>query len=327
MVLTTPLLQSLAARGPVDVVATPASAPLLAHHPAVRDVLVYNKRGADRGMLGMTRMARRLRANGYRSAYLAQGSVRSGAITRLAGIPERIGFTGSAGRAFYTHRVTPFENMHHAARLLALDVGPEAASARPLRPTLHPGAKEAAAADSFLAAAGVQPGELLIALAPGSVWATKRWPHFAELARALSGSHAGARVVVLGSDADSVLAQAIVSATEGTGVSATGALSLLESAALLSRCALLVTNDSLPLHLASALNVPTVAVFGPTVPEFGFGPLAEQSLVAGRTDLACRPCHPHGPARCPLGHWRCMREITADYALTLVRDLLTPDTL
>lgn len=326
MVLTTPLLQSLAERGPVDVVATPAGAPLLSSHPAVREVLVYDKRGADRGVFGLTRMAGRLRARGYATAYLAQGSVRSGALTLAAGIPERVGFVTSAGRRFYTRRVVPFENMHHAARLLALSIGPQAAIDQLLRPSLYPVPADRETVERLLAASGVKEGERLIALAPGSVWATKRWPYFAEFARALSRSDADTRVVVLGSDADSVLARAIVSATDGTGVDATGALSLLESAALLTRCALLVTNDSAPLHLASAMNVPTLAIFGPTVPEFGFGPLADRALVAGRTELACRPCHPHGPARCPLGHWRCMREITVDYALTLTRDLLSLDT-
>jgi len=327
MVLTTPLLASLAERGPVDVVATPAAAPLLANHPAVREVIVYDKRRADSGVLGMTRMAGRLRARNYTTAYMAQGSVRSGALALVAGIPERVGFAGSAGRHFYTRRVVPFENMHHAARLLSLADGPRAASTQLLRPKLYPGPGETAAVDRFLRENGVRLGDRLVALAPGSVWATKRWPYFPELAAALSRSEPDARVVVLGSEADSVLEQAIVSTTDAGGVNAAGSLSLLESAALLSRCVLLVSNDSLPLHLASAMDVPTLAVFGPTVPEFGFGPLAERSVVAGRTDLACRPCHPHGPARCPLGHWRCMREITVDYALALARDLLSPDTL
>jgi heptosyltransferase-2 len=101
-------------------------------------------------------------------------------------------------------------------------------------------------------------------------------------------------------------------------------LSLLASAELIGRSALLVTNDSAPLHLASAMNTPTIAVFGPTVPEFGFGPLAEQSMVVGHTSLACRPCDRHGPQRCPLGHWRCMREIMPDAVAALARSLISP---
>jgi heptosyltransferase-2 len=70
------------------------------------------------------------------------------------------------------------------------------------------------------------------------------------------------------------------------------------------------------------MNTPTVSVFGPTVPEFGFGPLAERTAIAGVTTLNCRPCDKHGPQRCPLGHWRCMREITPEDIAALVRSVL-----
>lgn len=327
MVLTTPLLDALAARGPVDVLATPAAAPLLANHPSVRETLVFDKRGADSGIAGFARIARRLRRGGYAAAYHAQGSLRSGALTRAAGIRRRVGFSGSAGRPFYTETVTATDGMHHAARLLSLAIGTEQANCVALRPRLYPGDVERAAVDTLLAGAALEPGDELIALAPGSVWATKRWPGFADLARELRRARPRARVVVVGSAADAALARSIVDATDASTINAAGALSLLASAELLSRCAALVTNDSAPLHLASAMNVPTLAIFGPTVPAFGFGPLSERALVAGRTDLACRPCDPHGPARCPLGHWRCMREITPGQALELVQDLLTQDNL
>jgi heptosyltransferase-2 len=186
-----------------------------------------------------------------------------------------------------------------------------------LRPHLYPGPAERAAVDRVLDAGT---GEPIIALAPGSVWATKRWPYFAELARALRDV---ARIVVIGSDADRALAAEIVGATKGQAVDATGRLSLLASADLIGRAALLVTNDSAPLHLASAMNTPTIAVFGPTVPEFGFGPLADSSTVVGRDDLACRPCDRHGPQKCPLGHWRCMREISPEQVAQLARRLIT----
>ena len=89
-------------------------------------------------------------------------------------------------------------------------------------------------------------------------------------------------------------------------VDATGRLTLLASAEAIGRARVIVSNDSAPLHLASAMGTPTVAVFGPTVPAFGFGPLAERSAIVEDDMLACRPCDRHGPQRCPLGHWKCM---------------------
>jgi len=319
MVLTTPLLAYLADAGSVDVVSTPAGSALLANHPAVRRTIVYDKRGRDRGALGVMRMASRLREARYDSAYLAQGSVRSGALALAAGIRERVGFASSAGRWFYTTRVPPIENMHHAARLLALGTRAPERIVDPdvLRPRLYPGAPERSAVDALLA--NSRPGAPIVALAPGSVWATKRWPYFADLARAFANE---AQIAIVGAEADRALAAEIIAAAPDA-IDATGRLSLLASAELIRRAALLVTNDSAPQHLASAMNTPTVAVFGPTVPEFGFGPLASQSAVAGHDGLACRPCDRHGPQRCPLGHWRCMREITPDAVASLARQLLS----
>lgn len=318
MVLTTPLIALLADQGPVDVLCTKAGRALLANNPAVRDIIVYDKRGADSGVTGFRRVAGALRARSYDSAYHAQGSVRSGALTFSAGIRDRVGFATSAGRLFYTTRIPPIENAHHAARLLSLGTRDPLrdVSRAEIRPHLYPGIVERAQVDEVLGQASA--GRQIVALAPGSVWATKRWPYYPALAHELSRM---GQVVVVGGEADSQLALEIVGATHGQAIDATGRLSLLASADLIGRSAVLVTNDSAPLHLASAMNTPTVAVFGPTVPEFGFGPLAAEARVAGNAGLTCRPCDKHGPQRCPLGHWRCMREITPDVVASLVRDL------
>lgn len=321
-VLTTPLLAYLAERGPVDALCTPAAGALLANNPSVRETLIYDKRGADRGARGFVDLAKKLRKRGYTSAYFAQGSVRSGALGVAAGIKDRVGFATSSGRLFYSTRIAPIDNMHHAARLLSLGTRDPARepSRNELRPRLYPGTTERADVDALLGGATDGP---IIAFAPGSVWATKRWPFFPELAKQLCDV---ARIVIVGGGADRELASEIGDATGGRAIDATGRLSLLASAELIRRAAVLVTNDSSPLHLASAMNTPTVAVFGPTVPEFGFGPLADRSAVAGHDALDCRPCDRHGPQRCPLGHWRCMREITAGQIAALARNLLSPRT-
>lgn len=318
MVLTTPLLAFLAQSGPVDVVATPGAATLLANHPAVRRVIPYDKRGSERGTLGFVRLAMRLRAERYTAAYLAQGSVRSGALAMLAGIPKRIGFDSSAGRPFYTDRRPYVENDHHARRLLSLARRDTAAPIHSFRPRLYPGAAEQAAVDELLQ--DVNPSTPLFAVAPGSVWATKRWPKFVELAVALARQ---GTVVTIGSAADGELAAAIGAAVGTRAIDATGRLSLLASAELIRRSRILVTNDSAPQHLASAMNTPTVGIFGPTVPAFGFGPLAERSAVIGLDALACRPCDRHGPASCPLGHWRCMRDVGPADVLAAIEKLIS----
>ena len=326
MVLTTPLLTRLASQGPVHVVATPANAGILANHPAVASVIVFDKRKADRGLRGMLRVARALRRTGAMTVYLAQGSVRSAAIARLAGIGERVSFDNSPGRVLATRHVHFDASLHHAQRLWQL-ASPGRAEAPPaLRPSLFPSAADYAQVEALLAEHDVEAHEPLVALAPGSVWATKRWPSFNALAAEITDDPQlkGARVVALGGPSDMPLATEIVDIVRergGAAIDATGKLSLLASAALLSRARVLVTNDSAPLHLASAMNTPTIAVFGPTVPAFGFGPLSSRQVIVENDTLTCRPCHAHGPQQCPLTHWRCMRELSATRVLAHVQQI------
>ena len=310
VVLTTGLLTHLAERfGPVDVLTTKAAAPLLETHPAVRWVLGYDKRGADRGLGGLLRMARALRRAGYARVYLPHRSLRSAALARLAGIPERIGFAGSAGALAYTRSVPRPATGHEAERILALarpGPGP------PARVALGLTSRDRREAAAWLEAQGV--GEPFVAMAPGSIWGTKRWPGYAELAARMAEP-----VVIVGGPEDRALGDAIAAAGPGRVHVAAGALSLRGSAALLERARLLVTNDSAPLHLGSAVGTRTVAIFGPTIPGFGFGPRGESDRIVERTGLPCRPCSSHGPEVCPLGHHRCMRGLSVDVVLEAVR--------
>jgi heptosyltransferase-2 len=316
-VLTTPLIAELATRGPVDVVTTPAAGLVLANNPAIRMVLTYDKHGADAGIGGFMRLARRLRDARYDAAYIAQQSVRSGALALASGVPVRHGFATAAGKLFYNTRVPYRRDVHHAQRLLDLAGVPAPVE---LRPRLFPGIAERAAVDRLLALNESASEAPLVALAPGSVWATKRWPYFPDVARNLGHE---ARIVVIGSPHDAALAKEVARAGGTSAINAAGQLSLLGSAELIRRCAAIVTNDSSPQHLAAAMGTPTVTLFGPTVPGFGFGPLSPDSTSLGLASLACRPCDSHGPAKCPLGHWRCMLELSPQQVVACVRDILS----
>lgn len=317
VVLTTPLLAVLAERhGPVDVVTTPAAAPLLETHPAVRRVLAYDKRRADRGLAGLRRLARRLRAERYAVAYLPHRSLRSAALARLARIPRRVGYM-DGWRSLYTEARPRPRGRHEIDRLLALvDAMPHHGA----RPTLQLAASDVARVKEEIRSAAVAPP--FAALAPGSIWGSKRWPHFAALARRLAQR---CDVLLVGGPDDAALAEVIVAtATEGGAahrvVSLCGRLSLRESAAVIREAAILVTNDSAPLHFAQAVETPTVAIFGPTTPAFGFGPRGPRDVVVGLDGLACRPCSPHGPAACPLGHHRCLQAVSVDDVLRAMEE-------
>ncbi|MDH4131432.1 MAG: glycosyltransferase family 9 protein [Gemmatimonadota bacterium] len=325
VVLTLPLLQHLAERfGPVDLLTTPAAAELARPHPAIRQVIPFDKRGAQRGALGLASLVIRLRSARYARAFLPHRSARSAMLALLAGIPERTGFGGRAAAVTYTRRIRYQADGHQVARLAALagHAGKwiNIPGGLPEFGTVSRGGfqrtgdalinaawlplteSDRRQAHSWLSASGVEPP--FIVMAPGSRWGTKRWPWFADLAAALPDP-----IVVVGGPEDAGLAEAVVARAPGRIRSAVGALTLRGTAAALEQASLLVTNDSVPLHLASALNRPVVAIFGPTVTRFGFGPLSDTSAVVEHPDLPCRPCSPHGPMTCPRGHHRCLRDI------------------
>jgi heptosyltransferase-2 len=227
----------------------------------------------------------------------------------LARIPARIGFAGGWSFLYTEARPKP-RTGHETDRLLALANGAPGL----YRPHLRPTSEDQQVADGLIS------GDF-VALAPGSIWGSKRWPYYAELASKLA-----AAVVVVGGPDDAALGNEIVRAVEGgqgrsRAVNACGRLTLRQSAALIGRATLLVTNDSAPLHLATAMGTPVVAVFGPTVTEFGFGPLRSGDVALGVEGLECRPCSPHGPPACPLGHHRCMRELTVSAVLAAIEEL------
>jgi len=324
VILTTPLIAELAKRGPVDVLATPGGATALANNPDIRSVIPYDKRNTYGSAQGLWQTLKQIRSRRpYEAAYLAQGSFRSGLIAMMTGAQDRIGFASSTGRLLYTRQVAYRPDRHHAERLwsLAMSDCADPPTRDQIRPRLYPSDEDRHRVDSLLRQSG-DIEEPFVALAPGSAWGTKRWPYYVELAKRLADDF---RIAIIGSKADSEVASQIIDALRpGAVINGVGTLPLLASAELIGRAQAIVTNDSAPQHLASAMGTPTLTIFGPTVPEFGFGPLAERNTVAGNSNLSCRPCDRHGPQRCPLGHWRCMRELTPEYVSSLLMEVLNP---
>jgi len=316
VILTTPLIRRAAERlgAPVDVVTIPIAADVLANNPSIRDVIVYDKKGTESGLGAAWRLARRLRARRYHTAFLAQASYRTALLAWGARIPRRVGFRTSKAAWLYTHVVFPLGEVHQIERLLALaDGAPDRRE-----PEIFPSAGDRDAVDALLAEAGIR--SPFVALAPGSAWGTKRWPHYPELARALAGD---VPLAIAGGTGDRADARAIRTALGNLPVAdGAGRLTLLQSGELIRRAAVLVANDSAPVHLASATRTPTVEIYGPTVPQFGFAARALYSRIVEPDPLPCRPCHHHGPAVCPLVHHKCMRDTPVGAVLAEVRTVL-----
>ena len=319
VILTTPLIRRAAERlgAPVDVIVIPAAASVLANNPHVREVIVYDKKGKDAGLGPFLALVKRLRARRYAVAYCVQASPRTALLAWLARIPRRIGFRGARGAFFYTHAVMQRGEPHQVEKLLRLaDGAPERRE-----PEIYPSAGDKEAVGLLLETAGIA-GEF-IALAPGSAWATKRWPYYPELARAIADAER-MPIAIVGGPGDRADARAIRQAVGNSVPVADGttALTMLQSGDLIRRARLLISGDTAPVHLAGAVDTPVVEIYGPTVPQFGFAARPAYSRLVEPDPLPCRPCHPHGPAICPLVHHRCMRDLPIGTVLAEVRTVL-----
>jgi len=311
-VFTSALVRALGRRFPqagLDACVAPRGHDVALAFPGVREVHVYDKRGADRGLRGLRRLAARLKERKYALAVLPHRSIRSALLAWMAGIPERVGFAGAAGSLLYTARVRTGERAfvaQEADLARALDAGPE-----PMQLVLRPEWLETAGAVLKSAA-----GEKLAAICLGSEWATKIWPsrHVADLIARLARS--GLRPVLLGGPRERELAKEIGGA--GGCIDTTGN-SVGEALAILSRSALAVGGDSGLIHAARALGVPAVAVFGPTPCDVHVFGAKERAVTLG---LSCSPCSVHGSKRCPLGHHRCLADLDAELVASACREVL-----
>jgi len=155
--------------------------------------------------------------------------------------------------------------------------------------------------------------EKLIGFCPGAKHSTKMWlkENFVQLGNLLKEKY-NARVILFGGSEDVTLCSEIFRGITTKVINLAGELPLLEIAAVMDLCDVVVTNDTGLMHLAAARKRKVVAIFGPTVQEFGFFPYGTENVVIERRGLECRPCTHIGSAKCPKGHFKCMREIRVE---------------
>lgn len=160
-----------------------------------------------------------------------------------------------------------------------------------------------------------------VLLFPGSVWATKRWTEEGFVNTGTVLQKKGFQVYVMGGPGEELLAEKVAAQIPGA-VSLAGKTKIIESAQLIARAALVIGNDSASTHLAAVCETPLIAVFGPTILEFGFRPWSSQSYVVENKNLKCRPCGKHGHKVCPIKTHECMTSISAAEVLRAANFIL-----
>ncbi len=316
IVLTTPLLSGIKRifpGGRLSLLTTPQGCELLKGSGEVDTLIPYDKRGVDGGLLGYVKMIRLLRREGFDLCIAPHRSARTTLMVFSAAIPERIGFSDASLAALYTGRVSRDGRLHEVERLLSL-LAPLGADTEKFDKSPHlevtPEAREKV--EEMFRSASISPKDRVVGIAPGSVWATKMWTSdgYASVIDELVERY-GVKVLLMGSQADRRKGKEIIGLCRHRPVDLTGRTTLGELVAVVDRCRMLIGNDSAPGHIAAARKIPVVSIFGPTVPAFGYYPYGEKVSVVEKP-LPCRPCHHHGPRRCPERHFRCMRDIVPD---------------
>jgi heptosyltransferase II len=305
------LLKDAHPERPIDVLAPAWVGPVWRAMREVDTVLEAPFRHGALQLGERRRFARMLKLRGYADAYVLPNTLKFALIPWLAGIPVRVGYKGEMryGLINVMHHDNPASPRPMVAFYAALAKPPLPdclpPSALP-RPALSVNDEQCV---QVFAKTGLDLKRKLIAFAPGAEFGSaKRWPesYFAELANKVQAEQPGMQVVLLGSAKDRDVCDAIVAGAPGARNLA-GQTSLSDAIALIARAEAMVSNDSGLLHIASALNRPIVAMYGPTDPNHA-PPFSDRaaSIYLG---LECAPCRQR---ECPLGHHRCMRGISVE---------------
>jgi heptosyltransferase-2 len=286
----------------------------------VDEVLDYDKSGTHRGVQGFCRLVAGLRNNHFDLALLLHNAFDAAFLAWSAGIPYRIGYARDGRSLLLTSacRIDPeVRKVHQAYYYLGIlsEMGwlPGRLWEQNFPLSIQVGVRDAdsAAARQILRSAGIQEGDAIIGMNPGAFYgAAKRWfpDRYAAVAEGLA-KRFDAKIVLFGSSSDLRVAEEVAAGMTRPPVILAGHTTLGQLMGLIRECRLLITNDSGPMHLAAALNVPQLAIFGSTS-EIATGPLSDQAVVI-KHPVDCNPCFLR---ECPTD-FRCMKGISVERVL------------
>ncbi len=351
VVHTIPVLNKLRRRYPaaqLDWLVTPGIGELLGHHPAISNVIAFDREDWTAlwrltPLIGYTRLAAKLRATGYDLVIDMHGQFRTALFALAAGAPVRIGFDrprasvwDASPRTFpqearkhawqgaregswlaYTHHIpVPTLDLHAVDRYLG--VGPLLGLDDGAADFSFPIPREATNRIDALMDYYDIANKKLAVLAPGTIWETKQWRSdgFAEVARYFL--HKGFAVTLIGAARERAVCAGVAALVPGV-VNLAGETTLSELAALIRRATVCVTNDSGPMHLAVAVDRPVVSIFGPTDPIW-IGPYHRTDAVL-QAKIPCSPCYLRQLSRCRHGH-ACMLEVSAQAVIERAESVL-----
>jgi heptosyltransferase-2 len=281
---------------------------LLIDHPFLNEVLVWNKK--EKKSRNLFLLLKKIRKKKYDKVINLQRFASTGILTAFSGAKEKIGFDKNPFSLLFTKKISHhFEKeMHEVERnnKLIEDFTDDSFT----KPKLYPSKKNEEEIKQYTRHA-------YVCMMPASVWFTKQYPivKWLDLINQFPEEFS---IYLLGGNDDAPLCQGIKDKSNNIKVEVlAGKLNFLSSAALMKGAKMNYTNDSAPLHFASATDAPVTAIFCSTVPAFGFYPISSKSFIVETNEkLSCRPCSLHGLKACPLGHFKCAYTIETEKLLT-----------
>ena len=307
IVLSTALISKVKKKYPdsdIYYLTTPLGKEILKNNPKIKEIIVYDKRGKDKGFVAFISFVRKIRKLKIDVCLTPHRYLRSSILSLLSGASIRIGYDIASLSFVYNKKIKYDKTKHEVEKLLSfVDDSPKRFELE-----MYPSEKDKIKIDTILK--NFFQNKKIILIAPGSKWFTKRWPeeYFKILIQNLVKRN-DLLIVITGGKEEKEIELNLDSKV----LDLRGEISLLELAELIKRAILVVSNDSAPIHITSAFpDTRIVGIFGPTVKEFGFFPWSKNSKVFEIKGLYCRPCAIHGGNFCPEKHFRCMREITPD---------------
>ncbi len=320
-ILTLPMLQKLREVYPeseLDVISNPMASEIFSSSPVINNVIVLDKRGEHKSIFSLVRFARKLKEKNYTKLYSPHRSFRTSLIVLFSGIKDTYGFDNSSLRHVYKNIIKYDFNVHEVKRNLDL-ICFNLNNDWKILPDIITDSGQQKKVNDFLIQNSINNA---IAIAPGSVWNTKKYPpeYFEKIIDYLVTKFY--KIILIGSAKDEIICKSLSSRFEENVISVAGKFSIIESIQMLKNVKLLISNDSAPTHMGVCANIPVLTLFCSTSPAFGFYPYNEKGGYLSFDDLSCKPCGVHGYDECPIGTFRCGNELYPQAVISKIEKML-----
>ncbi len=323
VILALPMVQTLKQHIPdakIDFLCIPQTADILAGHPDINMVIPYDKKGGDK-LDKFIEVLSEIREVEYDIVLCPHRFSRSALLTYYSEAKVRIGFEKNSFAFMLTHKVKYIQDRHEIYRnldLLRVLPGLEYDENKvSLKPKLFPSVENKNRVDHLI------PHSNLVAFAPCSRWYTKQLTLNKSIEIVHKLLFGGYNVALLGGSADEDYCNSLSeNVNDESLINLCGKLSPLESYYAITRSKALITVDSAAQHLGAASDTPIILIYGSTDMRFGFYPLTSRYRIIENKTLDCRPCTDHGLDKCPLGHFKCIEDLSADEIFLNMQELI-----